>query len=58
MITLTGPRQAGKSTLLKKIFPDLPYVHLESIHIRNLAIEDPEGFVEQYKDGAMRLSSP
>jgi uncharacterized protein len=52
-ITLTGPRQAGKSTLLQKLFPKLPYVNLESINIRNLALEDPEGFLDQYKDGAI-----
>lgn len=52
-ITLTGPRQAGKSTLLKKIFPQLPYINLESINTRTLAISDPEGFIEQYKEGAI-----
>ena len=52
-VTLTGPRQAGKSTLLKAIFPNLPYVNLESLNTRSLALSDPEGFVEQYKEGAI-----
>lgn len=52
-ITLTGPRQAGKSTLLQKVFPDLPYVNLESISVRNLAMEDPDAFIEKYSNGAI-----
>ena len=35
VVTITGPRQSGKTTLAKMIFPDKPYVSLESIEERN-----------------------
>ncbi len=44
VITLTGPRQSGKTTLLISIYSDLPYVSLEDIDVRNAAINDPRGF--------------
>ena len=53
VVTLTGPRQAGKSTMLQKIFPELPYVNFESINTLTLAKSDPEGFVSEYKNGAI-----
>ncbi len=46
VITVTGPRQSGKSTLVKKIFPEYNYVNLEDIEKRNFAKEDPKGFLK------------
>jgi predicted AAA+ superfamily ATPase len=52
-ITLTGPRQSGKSTLVKAAFPDLPYVLLEDPDVRMLAQTDPRGFLANYPDGGI-----
>jgi predicted AAA+ superfamily ATPase len=48
VVSLTGPRQSGKSTLLKRVFPDYRYVSLEDPDRRLLAIEDPRGFLANY----------
>ena len=48
ILTLTGVRQCGKSTLLKNMFKDWTYVSLEDIDLRNLAIKDPRGFLNNY----------
>lgn len=48
IITLTGVRQCGKSTLLKNVFKNYDYVSLEDIDIRNFAKEDPRGFLDNY----------
>ena len=53
VITLTGPRQSGKTTLLQSIYTDLPYVSLEDIDIRNAAINDPRGFLNNFPNGAV-----
>lgn len=53
VITLTGPRQSGKTTLLKSIYKDMPYVSLEDIDIRNTAINDPRGFLSNFPNGAV-----
>lgn len=53
VITITGPRQSGKSTLCKMTFPDKPYVSLEKTETRNHAINDPNDFLAQYPDGAI-----
>ena len=53
MITLTGPRQSGKTTILKSIYTDIPYVSLEDIDIRNNAIGDPRGFLNNFPQGAV-----
>ncbi|MCL1981538.1 MAG: ATP-binding protein [Clostridiales bacterium] len=45
VVYLTGPRQSGKSTLLKHVFPDYRYVNLEEKDIREYATEDPRGFL-------------
>lgn len=50
IITLTGPRQSGKSTLLRNSFPDYNYVSLEDPGMRLLASSDPKGFIETYPD--------
>ena len=53
IITLTGPRQSGKSTLVQAVFPNLPYVLLEDPDVRTLAQTDPRGFLANYADGAI-----
>lgn len=52
-IAVTGPRQSGKTTLVKVVFSGKPYVNLENPDIRNFALEDPRGFLEQYPKGAI-----
>jgi hypothetical protein len=51
VLTLTGPRQTGKTTLLRSIYTDLPYVTLEDIDNRSQALEDPRGFLGNFPDG-------
>lgn len=53
VVTLTGPRQSGKSTLARSIFPDKPYVTLEDPDIRHFATTDPRGFLAGYAAGAV-----
>lgn len=53
VVTLTGPRQSGKTTLVKDAFPGKPYVNLESIRARELAEVDPSGFLDRFPDGAI-----
>ncbi len=50
IVTLTGPRQSGKSTLLKAVLPGYKYVSLEDPDIRSFALEDPRGFMATYPD--------
>jgi len=52
-VTLTGPRQSGKSTLCQAVFPRLPYVNLEAPDIRGFALEDPRAFLAQFPKGAV-----
>ncbi len=53
VITVTGPRQSGKSTLCKALFPDKPYINLEQPDTRQFASEDPRGFLGSLPDGAI-----
>lgn len=48
VLGLTGPRQSGKTTLLKNSFPDYEYVSLEDPDVRQFAGSDPRGFLERY----------
>jgi len=50
IVTLTGPRQSGKSTLLRATFPDYEYVSLENNDVRLFAQTDPKGFLSSYPD--------
>ncbi len=49
VLTLTGPRQSGKTTLAKATFPQHEYVSLEEKDLRTFAQEDPRGFLQRYK---------
>jgi hypothetical protein len=53
VLVVTGPRQSGKTTLCKAVFPDLPYASLEEPDVRQFAVDDPRGFLAQYADGAL-----
>jgi predicted AAA+ superfamily ATPase len=53
VVTITGPRQSGKTTLCKHVFPKKPYVSLESIECRNAARENPQAFLDQFPQGAI-----
>ena len=53
VLTLTGPRQSGKTTLLRNLFPDYTYVNLENLRELNFANKDPEGFLARYFDGVI-----
>lgn len=48
IVTVTGVRQSGKSTLLCNSFPEFRYVSLEDPDIRAFAGEDPRGFLDTY----------
>uniref|UniRef100_UPI0026331FE7 ATP-binding protein n=1 Tax=uncultured Bifidobacterium sp. TaxID=165187 RepID=UPI0026331FE7 len=45
VVSVTGPRQSGKSTLVREVFPDYEYVNLEDPNLRAVAAEDPVGFI-------------
>lgn len=53
VVTLTGPRQSGKTTLVKSIFKDHRYVSLEDPDNKRYALEDPRGFLGQFKKGVI-----
>ncbi len=53
VVAVTGPRQSGKTTLVKYVFPDKPYVTLENPDNRQFSTEDPRGFLSQYAKGAI-----
>lgn len=52
-VAVTGPRQTGKTTLTRYVFPDKPYVSLENPDERLFATDDPRGFLSRYPDGAV-----
>jgi len=52
-ITLTGPRQSGKSTLCRSVFSKLPYTNLEAPDVRAFATDDPRAFLGQFPKGAV-----
>jgi predicted AAA+ superfamily ATPase len=52
-VVVTGPRQSGKTTLCRMAFPELHYVSLEAMDIRDFAINDPRGFLSEYGAGAI-----
>jgi predicted AAA+ superfamily ATPase len=53
VVTVTGPRQSGKTTLCRACFPDKPWVNLEQPDVRAFAREDPRAFLRAYEGGAI-----
>ncbi|MDP3358436.1 MAG: ATP-binding protein [Lutibacter sp.] len=52
-VAVVGPRQSGKTTLVRHIFKDKAYVNFENPDVRLYAIEDPRGFLANYPNGAV-----
>ena len=50
ILSVSGPRQSGKTTLVREVFPDYAYVNLERLDDRLAAEEDPRRFLAQYED--------
>ncbi len=53
IVTVIGPRQSGKTTLVQASFPEKPYANLENPADFQFAQEDPLGFIYQYPDGCI-----
>lgn len=53
VVAVTGPRQSGKTTLVRTMFADRPYVSLEDLDERDFANQDPRGFLARFPDGAV-----
>jgi len=53
VVSITGPRQSGKTTLAKTTFPKLAYVTLEDPDERDFALHDPRGFLKRFSKGAI-----
>lgn len=53
VVTVTGPRQSGKTTLCRSLFPDKPYVSLEAPDTAAWAQDDPRGFLDSHPSGAI-----
>lgn len=52
-VAVIGPRQSGKTTLVRHLFAEKPYANLENPDTRQFAAEDPRGFLENYPNGAV-----
>lgn len=53
VVTLTGPRQSGKTTVARHMFPNYPYVNLEAPDILEAVKADPRKFIRQHSDGVI-----
>jgi len=53
VVVVTGPRQSGKTTLVRAAFADLPYCSLEDPDVRERALADGRGFLAAYPQGAV-----
>lgn len=51
VITITGPRQSGKTTIIRNLFSDLHYYSLENLDTLSFAQNDPIAFLKQHKEG-------
>ena len=48
ILAISGPRQSGKTTMLKESFPEYQYLSLEDVDARNFLANDPKGFFDIY----------
>ena len=53
IVTITGPRQSGKTTLARAVFAQKPYFSLEDPDVRQFAQDDPRAFLDQMPDGGV-----
>lgn len=53
VVTVTGPRQSGKTTLIREAFPDFEYVLFEDVDTLEFATEDPRGFLAQHNSNVI-----
>ncbi len=53
IVTVTGPRQSGKTTLCRAVFADKEYRNFEQADVREFARVDPRGFLAELPDGAV-----
>lgn len=53
VVCVLGPRQSGKTTLVKAVFPHLDYVNLENLDSRQFAVGDPRAFLAAYPTGVI-----
>lgn len=53
VVAVTGPRQSGKTTLAKMVFPDAPYVSFDDMYYRELAKNAPRDFLLAFPDGVI-----
>ena len=53
VVALTGPRQSGKTTLARSVFPQKTYITLEAPDTLEIAEKDPRGFLAGFPDGAI-----
>lgn len=53
VVTLTGPRQSGKTTLCRAVFANHRYVSLEELGTREYAMDDPRGFLRDHSEGVV-----
>lgn len=53
VVTMTGPRQSGKTTLCQTVFPGFGYSNLEDLSAREFATDDPKGYLAQFPNGAI-----
>lgn len=53
VVSVIGPRQSGKTTLVRDVFSRMDYVSLEDLDTREFALNDPRGFLATYNKGAV-----
>jgi predicted AAA+ superfamily ATPase len=49
VISVTGPWQSGKTTLIKAVFANLPYYNMENADQRNFVVNDPRAFLKKIR---------